>query len=267
MYDANTWGLRESPFGTQSEEAWFFEAPGHAEALARLFYLIEERQPGGVLVGPEGVGKSLMLNVLARNVARSRRQVATLDLTALDEPAAVWKLASELRLAPKAAAGLASWWRAVEDFLCGAGYSRLQTVILLDHLDQADTGCARFIERLSGMSRKSRGQTTIISASRDLSLAALFRPLQRMTVLRIELLPFNAEQTAEYVALALRQAGSSKPVFTRAALLAVHETTHGVPRQVNQLCQVALLAAIHDELRQIEPDVVRHAAAELAMIA
>ncbi len=70
MY-ANYWGLAEIPFRNTIETRWFYESPGHEEALARLIFLIEQRRRCGVLSGPAGSGKSLVLELLRRETLRT----------------------------------------------------------------------------------------------------------------------------------------------------------------------------------------------------
>lgn len=263
MYETY-WGLLESPFRSHADERWFFESPGHAEALARLFFLTEEGQAGGVLVGQEGTGKTLMLRLLAHHVVRSRRQCLAIDMDGLDGDAFAWKLASELRLGASAADGPGHWWRVIDDAMSGTALARRHVVILLDHADAADGSCRAALERLLTGVRRAPGRVTVVTAVQDAS-AAVLSPLRRMAALRVELPPFDGEQTARYVTHTLHRAGCQRNVFETSALRALFEQTHGVPRYVNQLCELSLLAAMHDQRDTVPHDVVLGAAAELCL--
>jgi len=74
------WGLTESPFANRQDVRWFHESPVHEEALARLFYVIEQRRGLGLLTGGSGAGKSLLLKVIGHQVRRTRRHLAAVDL-------------------------------------------------------------------------------------------------------------------------------------------------------------------------------------------
>lgn len=263
MYETY-WGLHETPFRSHADERWFFESPGHAEALARLFFLTEEGQAGGVLVGQEGTGKTLMLRLLAHHVLRSRRQCLSIDMDGLDADAFAWKLAGELRLGVSAADRSDQWWRAIDDAMSGTALARRHVVILLDHAEAADTSCRAALERLLAGVRRAPGRVTLVAAVRDTTVAVL-APLRRMAALRVELPPFDGEQTARYVTQTLHRAGCLRTVFDTPALRTLFEQTHGVPRYVNQLCELSLLAAMHDQRDSVPPDVVLGAAAELCL--
>ena len=55
--------------------------PPHEEAMARLEYLIEQRRRFGLLRGPAGTGKSLVLKEAAREAKRLGRDVAAVSKT------------------------------------------------------------------------------------------------------------------------------------------------------------------------------------------
>ena len=67
MY-AQYWGLVDIPFHSTVDMRWFFEGPTHEEALARLLFLLEQHRRFGLIVGPIGTGKSLLLSVAAKTV-------------------------------------------------------------------------------------------------------------------------------------------------------------------------------------------------------
>ena len=75
MYPSH-WGLQASPFRGCLDARSFYQSPTHDEALARLFFLVEQRRRLGLLMGPAGSGKSLLLEVLAQQLRRAGHAVA-----------------------------------------------------------------------------------------------------------------------------------------------------------------------------------------------
>ena len=72
MYQAH-WGLQESPFRGDLDPKSFYQSPTHEEALARLSFLVGQHRRLGLLVGPSGSGKSLLLEVFAQQLRRRKR--------------------------------------------------------------------------------------------------------------------------------------------------------------------------------------------------
>jgi general secretion pathway protein A len=99
---------------------------------------------------------------------------------------------------------------------------------------------------------------TNINAGKDvlLQLVLIGQPELRNTIARPDLSQFvqrvaaschlsamDAATVSDYVAHRMQTAGSSLPIFTPEALQAVAAATGGVPRLVNQLCDLSLVHA------------------------
>lgn len=68
------------------------------------------------------------------------------------------------------------------------------------------------------------------------------RQLKQRLALRCELLPFSLPETASYVAGRLRIAGGAPAeVFSRDAVIAIHEASSGIPRTINVIADNALI--------------------------
>lgn len=89
--------------------------PPHEEALARLSYLVEHRGRFGLMLGPAGTGKSLVLNAAAHEAKRLGREVATIELFGIDSHDLLFQLAVGLRLGPAGHWSHGTLWRAVRD--------------------------------------------------------------------------------------------------------------------------------------------------------
>ncbi len=61
--------------------------------------------------------------------------------------------------------------------------------------------------------------------------------------------PFNTDETSAYVNFRLQAAGAKKPIFEPEAMTTLQELSHGLPRQINRLCDLALLVGFAEERR------------------
>ena len=114
MYHSH-WGLDEPPFQTRLDPRFFHESPTHEEALARLHFLVDYRRRLGLLIGPQGSGKSLLLEVFAGELRERGLPVARVHLMGLDRSEMMWLLACELMLNPCGETTFPSLWRSVTD--------------------------------------------------------------------------------------------------------------------------------------------------------
>ena len=83
--------------------------------------------------------------------------------------------------------------------------------------------------------------------------------------LRIDIEPWGRDETEKYLRASLAQAGCRTAVFAEPALARLQELSHGIPRRINQLADLALLAGAGQDLPQIGPEVVESAYRELSV--
>ncbi|MCE5266626.1 MAG: AAA family ATPase [Planctomycetaceae bacterium] len=258
------WGLRESPFRGCLDPNSFHPSPTHEEALARLSFLVEQHRRVGLLVGPPGSGKSLLFEVFAAQLRRHGWPVAKLSLLAIEPTEMLWMLADQWGLNPEQTASTAWLWRALGDRLTEYRYQQLAAVVLLDDAEGADRGLLEHVGRLARFDPSPEMWLTIVLAGRNEGMSRLWRPVLDLADLRIDVEPWQATDTAEFVGSALSRAGCSSPVFAEPALDRLHKLAHGIPRRVSQLADLSLLAGAGTDLEQIDAGVVESVCHELA---
>ncbi|HEY2759432.1 MAG TPA: AAA family ATPase [Pirellulales bacterium] len=255
--------MQESPFRGTLDWRRFFAAPTHEEALARLHFLVDEARPLGLLLGPAGSGKSLVLEVFARRLLRAGAQVANLNLSGLDLHEFLWLIAAELGINPDRREDSFRIWRGILDRLTENRYQQLSTILLLDDVDEAAPTVLDHVARLTQINNTPRGRLSIVLSASTSALRRLTPRLIELAELRVDLEPWEPTDTVQYVRGALVQAGADAPVFSDEALERLHDLSGGIPRRVNRLANFALLAGAGRELNEIDVDTVEGAHLEL----
>ena len=264
MYQAH-WGLQESPFRGRLDPKCFYQSPTHEEALARLHFLSDQQRRLGLLVGPSGSGKSLLLEVFAQQLRRTGRPVAKLSLLGVEPAEMLWLLAAGWGLSLNPASSLAALWRAVTDRLIEYHYQHLEAVALLDDADQADPRVLQHVTRLARLDPSPETRLTLVLAGHNERIAKLGEPLRELVDLRIEVEPWEAADTEEFLHVRLAEAGRGSPVFADGAIARLHELSHGIPRRVSRLADLALLAGAGQRLDEIDAEVVEEVCKELVV--
>lgn len=253
----------ESPFRERLQERWYVENSVHEEALARMYHAIEQKLRVGLLYGNSGTGKSMLLHVLSQQARRTPREVVALDVAGLAEQGLLWYLATELRLAPSQSDSLFGLWRKIEDQLLGLRLSRTQTVLVLDHLDQAAPEATRIIDRLIRLDREPDRMLTMIVAVRDTAATIASQPAIALADVVAPVTALDRQATHQHVEQLMQLAGCQTATFDDDALDYLYERTLGNPRALNRICDLALLVAINENRSSVDSDIVQVAAAEL----
>ena len=265
MYPSH-WGLRESPFRNCLDPRFFYQSPTHDEALARLHFLVEQRRRLGVLLGVAGSGKSMLLEVFAKQLRRVGTPAAKLSLQGVTADEFLCLLAVALQLNPRPGASRAVLWRMVTDRLIEYRYQRLSTAVLLDDADTADEQVLSQVGRLAAFDLSAQSRLTIVLTAQPDRLRRLGTRLLELAELRVDVEPWQQSETADYLGTSLARAGRQSPVFDDPAVTRLHELSHGIPRRVSQLADLSLLAGAGAELSEIGAEVVESVYEELGLV-
>jgi type II secretory pathway predicted ATPase ExeA len=84
------------------------------------------------------------------------------------------------------------------------------------------------------------------------------RQIKQRVALRCKLTAFTLRETAAYIAARIKTAGGdASTLFTRDAVMLVHEASRGIPRTISVLCDNALLAGFALGRRPIDRGIIR----------
>ena len=259
------YGLARKPFSKTPDPAFLFPSRQHAEALARLSHAIEEREVA-VLTGEVGAGKTTLSRALVDAFAERCRFSFVIN-PALPPAQLLGAVAEGFGL--PATRRKAETWSALAERLAALDAEGQFPVVVVDEA-QLLAGRAAFDELrlVTNLAADDRalvglllvGQPELRERIRDRGGEAF---AQRIGV-AYHVGALAEDETGAYLAHRLAVAGRSAPLFTAAAVAAVHRHAAGVPRRINQLAASALLEGFAREAVELGPEVVEAAAQDLA---
>lgn len=85
----------------------------------------------------------------------------------------------------------------------------------------------------------------------------------RRIVLRVRLAPLDRGQVERYLDHRLQLAGRTAPLFTPDGIEGLVRASHGVPRLIDRVGEVALLIALEAKRKEIDAEIVAQAAQEV----
>lgn len=254
IYTAH-FGLSARPFTLVPDPDFMFWSPAHRRASAMLEYGVLSHAPITLITGEVGAGKTTLMQHFLRtldedvavglisNAHGDRGELLRWVLMALDQ-----------KVQP--GSDYVTMFAQMQDFLIEE-YARGGRTILI--FDEA--------QNLSRESLEELRMFTNINTNKDelLQLVLMGQPELRDLVRRPDLTQFaqrvaanfhlpamDAPTVAEYVRHRLAVVGGPPEIFTDAALGMVHEATGGIPRLVNQLCDLAMLYAFEADQQHVD---------------
>jgi type II secretory pathway predicted ATPase ExeA/tetratricopeptide (TPR) repeat protein len=262
------YNLSAKPFNISADSRFLWLGDDHKEALATLKYGLAEGNGYVVLVGAVGTGKTTLVNALLADLDE-RVLVANINHPTLDVAEFLAFVAQTYDPAA-AVASKSDCLHFFKTFLHKAHADGKRVLLVIDEAHRLSTEVLEEIRLLSNIEQAGRklihiffvGQTEFLHTLRSPACRAL---RQRITLFH-HLQPLSAVETGRYITRRLRVAGGDERIFTAKAVQAIHAQSQGYPRQINKLCDRALLTGYIKEKTSIDASTIHECARELRLI-
>lgn len=274
MYEAY-WKLNQRPFGSGADPRAYYPSDAHQGALLKLRYTIENQHSAALLTGAPGTGKTLLLRLLADQLPERFQPIIELVFPQMPAAELLALFAAELGTSPVMAPGaalpaIAESIVQIQTRLREHASRGRHTVLAIDDAQLLDGN--RTFETLRLLLNQEAGGRPLLTLLL-IGQPALLPMMERMPhfeerlAAKCLLRPLTIEETMSYVSHRLTVAGAQQPIFETAALETLFQLTHGVPRRINRLCDLALLIAFAEEQPAVGPAHIEAVAQELAVAA
>jgi general secretion pathway protein A len=266
---AEFYGLKELPFALTPDPRFIYFTPSHTEVMANLHYGIESGKGLVVVTGEVGTGKTTILRWMMQRLDRTVL-IAYIFNPRLSVPEFYQHVAKLL--------GVQNW-ETKSDLLLGLGraletrHARgLRTVLIVDEAQGLSPHVLEEIRLLSNFESDTAKQLQIVLTGqpelREVLNNPNLRQLKQRIALRCVIKPLpTIEETERYITSRLLVAGAERThIFSAAAIDFIYRCSDGIPRNVNNLCDNALLAGYAAGETTISRDLVEEVALTFDML-
>lgn len=244
MY-TNYWKLKCLPFENAPDPRFFFESRGHKEASVRLTFAIQTRKAMALITGDYGSGKTVMCQKVKKSLNPNEFCIAFVSNPNMDSIDITREIAYQFG----------------EDIPTRSKYDVLHAFNnLLERHHGAGRHCAAIIDEAQVvaepailedlrllLNHQTEGQfllTLVLVGQTELNDA--LRPIPQMTQrigLRYHIPHLDIDEIEPYISHRLETAGGHLGIFSSGAILEVTRVSKGNPREINAVCDMALLTA------------------------
>ncbi|HEV7904011.1 MAG TPA: AAA family ATPase [Pyrinomonadaceae bacterium] len=263
------YGLKELPFALTPDPRFIYFTPSHTEAMANLHYGIESGKGLIVVTGEVGTGKTTILRWMMQRLDRTVL-VGYIFNPRLTVPEFYQHVARLFDVQE---------WENKSELLFALGQTLearhargLRTVLIIDEAHGLSTAVLEEIRLLSNFESDAAKQLQIVLTGQPELREVLNNPdlrqLKQRVALRCEIKPLpNIEETERYVKARLLVAGAARTdIFSPGAIDYIFRCAAGIPRQINNLCDNAMLTGYAAGLQTISRAVIEEVADTFDML-
>jgi general secretion pathway protein A len=275
MYES-FYGLTTPPFEVTPNPKYLLLTPAHNEALHMLEYGVRERKGIILLVGDAGTGKTTLLrkalSMTAPGAGAAARHCVYITNPRL-EPAELFEhLAIGFNLPDVPSTSKPTLLRHLEQRLLQLHADGDRVALIVDEAQALSDDLIEELRLLANIESDDTKLLPLVLAGQPELSDRLndhrLRHFKQRIALRCQLLPFTLNETAAFVFGRVRLAGGdATKLFTRDAVIAVHNASGGIPRTINVVCDNALLTGFALQRRPVDAAVVEEVRREFHLTA
>jgi len=258
MYQKH-WNLKKLPFENTPDTEFFFESESHEEAFSRLSYVVDEKKACAVITGAYGTGKTLILKALERKFKKKGYVFSFVQNPRLDDLGLLKIILHNFTgyNVPKQKEDVLM---GIERFLRDTMQDGKHVVVAIDEAQLInDENVFEELRLLLNFQTETRFLLTLILSGQPELKEKLDsnKQFSQRIMLSYHLKPLDFEETRKYVLHRLEVAGLVEHIFDEKAMELLYERSGGIPRWINNIANMSMLAAFSKGERIITEELVQ----------
>jgi len=252
------WGLQKFPFENVPDPEFMYYSSEHEEALARLVYAVKRNKGAVLLTGEIGCGKTTLSRVFIQQLADSEFDIGLITNPSLEPIDFLKEALYQIGLNPQSQSK-SELLKILNERIIENMKNNRTTLLIIDEAQLVYKETFEEIRLLSNFQLNDRYLLALVLIGqpelRDIIRG--YKQLDQRIAIRYHLNPLNKDNTEKYVAFRLEKAGRTKNVFTAAATEEIYGYSGGVPRKINNVCDLALLIGFSMKVEKIDIDIIK----------
>jgi general secretion pathway protein A len=262
----NHFNLSVQPFGATPDARFLYLSQTHREAAASLYYGLHAGRGFAALIAPPGMGKTTLLFRLL-DLLKGTTQTAFLFQTLCGPEEFLRSLLADLGL--DAGGNIGQMQSELNAHLLQLYRSGCRAVVVIDEAQNLEPSVLEVVRMLSNFETPGKKLLQIVLSGQPqladkLASDSLIQLRQRISIVA-KLAPFDVEDTRKYIEHRVRVGGlsSGNSLFTKQAYALIAEHSHGIPRNINNLCFNSLSLACATRKPEVDVSMVRETIRDL----
>lgn len=236
------WGFQVLPFENVPDPRFFFLSRSHVEALTRLIYAGKMRKGGAMLSGEIGCGKTTLIKVCIQKLSGGQFDIGVIVNPKLEPLEFIQEILYQFGVNEVPTTKVKCLQKLKEKMMENV-QTKKETLLIVDEAQLLTESNFEEIRLLFNFQLNHRFLMTIILVGQPEVKDRIrsLKQLDQRIPIKYHLEPFSYEDTAGYIGFRLNKAGRKDNVFSMDAMKKIYDHSQGVPRKINNLCDLSLL--------------------------
>lgn len=254
--------LLRTPFERDIPPENLYQTPCFEELMGLLDTVARNRK-FCVITGDCGVGKTTAIRSFVSSINRQSSRAVYISDSALTPRVFYWEVLKELVGLDRPSFYRNDAKRKMMEVLTALMEEGKQTPIII--IDEAHLLSYEMLEEtrflLNYRMDSQNPMSLIISGQSELRTKLskeMFEPITQRIDFRFKIPAMDLSQTTEYISRHMTYAGESRQIFSNGAIHKVFSYANGIPRKINKVCYLSLMAAAQRQTRIIEDSLVAY---------
>ena len=259
------YGLKESPFNITSDPKFFYESSSHKEALAALFYGIQEKKGIILITGEVGTGKTILCQTLLSRLPQETKTSLILN-PYFSEVQLLKAIVEDFGLGAVKKSRL-DIIKKLNSFLVETNFKGGNAVLIIDEAQNLTNRQLEQVRLLSNLETSREKLLQIVLFGQPELTDKLKRPdlrqIRQRIFVKYDLSPLREEEISRYVEHRLQKARVDNISILPESYGLIYNFSKGIPRLINMLCDRALLFGFVKESKVFDEEVFKACIEEL----
>jgi len=260
------WGLAEFPFENVPDPRFMYYSPEFEEALIRLIYAVERKKGAALLTGEVGCGKTTLSRVLIQRLAENRADISLITNPSLDPLDFLKEILYQFGINPPTGSSKSDLLNMLNSRMLENMNVDKTTLLIIDEAQVISKATFEEIRLLLNFQLNDRFLLTLILIGQP-ELRDIIREITQLDqriAIKYHLPPMNFEDTMKYIGSRLKVAGAERDIFTLEAIDEIFRGSMGVPRKINNICDMSLMIGFVAKAQVIDSSIILKVVKELS---
>lgn len=261
------WGFQKFPFENVPDPDFFYLSKTHEEGLTRLIYAAKMRKGGAMLSGDIGCGKTTLTKVYVQKLSAEQFDIGLIINPKLEPLEFLQEVLYQLGVTDLPDSKGACL-RLLSEKMTENAKARKETLLIVDEAQALDESGFEEIRLLLNNNVNGGFPINVVLVGQPELRGKIkdMEQLEQRIAIKYHLTPFEQEDTARYITFRQEKAGGKGNVFTPEAMERIYEITEGVPRKINNLCDLSLLIGFSKNGKVVDLQIIEDIMSDGALL-